>query len=61
MTKEQTTVEPEEEEHTAVERLAAPGILISRVIEYIPTGGVVVARDCVSGAFCRMHWVGMGV
>jgi hypothetical protein len=46
MAKGQTTVEPEEEEDTAVERLAASGILISRVIEYLPTGGGVVAKDC---------------
>jgi hypothetical protein len=48
-TKEQTTVKPEEGEHTSVERLAAPGVVISRVIEYLPTGGGVVARDCMSG------------
>jgi hypothetical protein len=49
MSKEQTAVEPEEEEHAAVERLADTGNLISRVIEYLPTGGGVVARDCTSG------------
>ena len=48
MANEQTAVEPEEAEQTAIERLAAPGNFISRVIEYLPTGGVIVAKDCTN-------------